>query len=118
MSLIKTIHGATSPNWLASAECKRVKTATAHTSMGTEDKETHRVIVASGTVYPANDSTAEGIVFSDVDVTYGDYPCAVMTSGYVFEDRLPVTLTAEAKAALQTAGIKLEKAPEFERLYK
>ena len=101
MSLIKTIHGSVSPNWLASAECKRVKTATATTALGTEDKETHRVTVKSGTIFPSNDSNAQGIVFSDVDVTYGDYACSIMTSGFVYEDRLPVNVTEEAKAALE-----------------
>lgn len=117
MSLIKTIHGSVSPNWLASAECKRVKTATATTALGTEDKETHRVTVKSGTIFPSNDSNAQGIVFSDVDVTYGDYACSIMTSGFVYEDRLPVTLNSAAKTALEAAGIKFETAPEFERTY-
>lgn len=59
-----------------------------------------RKIVPAGTVYPANDATAKGIVFHDVDVTEGPQPGALMVEGYVLEARLPVAPAAEAKTAL------------------
>ena len=37
--------------------------------------------VKMGTVYPANDGTAVGIVYEDVDVTSGDMPGSVVTRG-------------------------------------
>ncbi|HFE9851442.1 TPA: hypothetical protein ACGBG5_001732 [Enterococcus faecalis] len=57
----------------------------------------------AGEVYPANNATAKGIVFNDVTVTTetGPQPCAVMVEGYALEDRLPETVTAEAKAAMK-----------------
>lgn len=48
-------------------------------------------IVKMGTAYPANDGTAEGIVYEDIDVTSGNMPGSVVTKGIVYEDRLAVT---------------------------
>ena len=57
-------------------------------------------IVPAGTVWPANDATAEGIVFNDVDVTTGPQPGAVLVEGYIIEARLPVAPDALAKPEL------------------
>jgi hypothetical protein len=48
-------------------------------------------IVKMGTAYPANDATADGIVYEDIDVTSGNMPGSVVTKGIVYEDRLAVT---------------------------
>jgi hypothetical protein len=56
-----------------------------------------RKVVPAGTVYPANDATAIGIVFHDVDVTEGPQPGAVLVEGYVLEARLPVAPVQLAK---------------------
>ncbi|WP_164670960.1 hypothetical protein [Virgibacillus doumboii] len=56
-----------------------------------------RKIVPAGTVYPANDATAEGILLTDVDVTHGPQPGSVMVEGYVIESRLPVAPDSLAK---------------------
>lgn len=60
-------------------------------------------IVKAGTVYK-KDGVAIGLVFSDVDVTNGPQPAAVMVEGYVLEARLPETITEEDKAKM--TGIK------------
>lgn len=57
-------------------------------------------IVPAGTVHPANDDTAEGIVFHDVDVTHGPAAGAVMVEGYVLEARLPEAPVQLAKDAM------------------
>ncbi len=62
--------------------------------------------VKMGTPYPANDGTAIGIVYEDVDVTTGDMPGSVVTKGVVIEDRLPVELAGAAKSALAALGFK------------
>ncbi len=62
--------------------------------------------IPMGTIYPANDGTAEGIVYEDVDVTYGDMPGSVVLSGTVYENRLPATLTDTVKNALTAKGFK------------
>ncbi len=68
--------------------------------------------VKSGTVYPANDATAIGFVYEDTDVTNGNMPGSVVTSGIVYEDRLPAAVAAAAKTALQEKGfVFIAKAP-------
>lgn len=60
--------------------------------------------VPMGTVYPANDSTAEGIVYEDVDVTSGNMPGSVVLSGVVYEDRLPEAVDTYSSATVPTGG--------------
>ncbi|KEF40418.1 hypothetical protein M670_00444 [Schinkia azotoformans MEV2011] len=48
-----------------------------------------------------NDAAAEGVLFNDVDVTYGPAPGAAMIHGFVALDKLPEVPTAEAIAALK-----------------
>lgn len=74
--------------------------------------------VKAGTVYPSNDSSAEGIVYEDVDVTNGDMPASVVVAGRVYEDRLPVALDSAAKTALEGKGfVFVATAPAVERPY-
>jgi hypothetical protein len=68
---------------------------------GVVANEEGRKIVPAGTVYPANDATATGILLNDVDVTHGPQPGSVVVEGYVIESRLPVAPAAEAKTALK-----------------
>jgi len=62
--------------------------------------------VAMGTLFPANDATAIGILYEDVDVTGGDMPGSVVTAGTVYLDRLPVAPASAAKTALEGLGFK------------
>ena len=62
--------------------------------------------VPMGTIYPANDGTAIGITYEDVDVTNGDMPGSVVTAGTIVEAKLPETLAGTAKTALQGLGFK------------
>lgn len=48
-----------------------------------------------------NDAGAEGVLFSDVDVTYGSAPGAALIHGFVALDKLPEAPTAEAITALK-----------------
>lgn len=63
-----------------------------------------RKILKQGTVYPANDATAVGLVFSDYDVTDGAIPISVLVEGEVHEEALPVVPDAAAKTALKNIG--------------
>lgn len=78
------------PGWfLAHEECTRVtKEIPQEGATATDEGGKY---VPMGTIYPANDATAIGIVYEDVDVTTGDMPGSVVTKGEVYEDRLPVT---------------------------
>lgn len=98
--------------FLAHEECER-KTRQATQAMAvTTDKGGK--YVPMGTVYPSNDGNAEGIVYEDTDVTFGDMPCSVVLSGSVYEDRLPA-LSSEAKTALQAKGFKFVTSPSVDR---
>lgn len=68
-------------------------------TLGTVDGEGK--YVKMGTPFPANDSTCEGLLFEDVDVTVGNMPGSVIVKdATIYEDRLPVELSADAKTAL------------------
>ncbi|MDZ5711653.1 hypothetical protein [Jeotgalibacillus haloalkalitolerans] len=85
-------------NFLASA--KFIAFTEEVSDSGVTANEHGRKVVPAGTVYPANDATAKGILFHDVDVTEGPQPGSVMVEGYVIEARLPAAPTAEAKTAM------------------
>ena len=59
-----------------------------------------RKIIKAGTVYPANDATAKGIVWADYDVTDGDVTGALIIHGFVKTAALPAAPAEAAKAAL------------------
>lgn len=82
-------------NWLASAKFQTF-TYQIPQSLGKLQPD-GRKIVPSGTVFPANDATAIGIVFNDVDVTHGDAPGAVLVEGWIIEERLPEPINELAK---------------------
>jgi len=69
--------------------------------------------VAGGTVYPSNDENAVGIVYEDVDVTTGDMPGSVVTSGFVFPARMRVVPTTVAINAM--TGITFVDEPAVTR---
>ena len=91
-------------NWLASADFQTF-TYQIPESLG-EVQDDGRKIVPSGTVFPANDATAIGIVFNDVDVTHGDEVGSVLVEGWVIEERLPEPIDELAKAELQLIKVK------------
>lgn len=95
------------PQFLASAVGQRTVTRQIPQSIGTPDG--NKVIVPAGTIFPANDSTAEGILFDPVDVTYGDHEGAVMVGGFVYENRLPAAPTTAAKAAMKNLNFEVAK---------
>lgn len=66
-------------------------------------------IVKMGTAYPANDGTAEGIVYEDIDVTSGNMPGSVVTKGIVYEDRLAVTSVDYQSVTPETGDNPKEK---------
>jgi hypothetical protein len=85
-------------NFLASAKFQSFTTQVSDS--GVEVGEDGRKVVPAGTVYPANDATAQGILLNDVDVTEGPQPGALIVEAYVIEERLPAAVSAEAKPVL------------------
>lgn len=91
-------------NFLDSATGLVLKSCTVPESMGEDDGFGNKTVKA-GTVFPADDSTATGILLESVDVTMGDHEGSLVVAGRIIEERLPETLDAAAKTALQAEGI-------------
>lgn len=99
-------HDTTSQVWtagyfLVSADCKRETRQIAQEGATTVG---NRKIVKAGTIYPANNNTATGIVYEDIDVTNGDIAGSVVTEGIVYEDRLPEAVDTYSSATVPTGG--------------
>lgn len=62
-------------------------------------------VLPAGSIFPANDSTAEGITINDVDVSNGPQPVGIIVEGHVLIERLPVKPTDTAQTAMR--AIKL-----------
>lgn len=73
--------------------------------------------IPMGTIYPANDDTAIGIVYEDVDVTSGDMPGSVVTRGTIYAARLPVAIDTAAQTALEERGFVFVDEPTVTRPY-
>lgn len=99
---VKNYGKAEDINFLASATVTSFTEQISNT--GVDADANGRKIVKAGTVWPANDATAKGLVYSDVDVTEGPQPGAVLYEAWVIEERLPVPVDALAKPELK--GIK------------
>lgn len=106
MSFTKNTQGVTyAPGYfLANNEdCTRVTFEAAANNAQAVTAGTAKYIKA-GTIWPANGSTAIGIVYEDVDVSEGNAPGSLVTAGVVYENRLPVTLDSDARSALVASG--------------
>lgn len=72
--------------------------------------------VPCGAIYPANDATAIGIVYEDIDVTSGDMAGSVVTEGIVYKDKLPTAPASAAESAM--SGITfVAETPSITRPY-
>ncbi len=93
-----------------------VKTGQAAQSMGVA--RGGRTIVPMGTILPANDATATGILYEDADVSEGSEAAAVVVCGRVYTARLPEAPSEAAKSALEALGfIFIETSPTAARPY-
>lgn len=60
-----------------------------------------RYVVKAGTIYPANDATAVGVILNDYDVTDGDAMMAVVVHGFIKVAALPAVPVANAVGAMK-----------------
>ncbi|BDH60135.1 hypothetical protein MTP04_02650 [Lysinibacillus sp. PLM2] len=98
MPYVKQVETANRINFLASS---KVQAFTYQVSDSGVVADTNgKKIVKAGTILPANDATAQGILYTDVDVTEGPQPGSLIVEAYVLEARLPAAPSAEAKTAL------------------
>lgn len=103
-------HSDSSINFIDSEVGLVLKTCEVTDSGVTADENRYKTIKA-GTVYPADDATAIGIITENVDVTHGSKTASVMVAGRVLTDRIEIS--DEAKAAL--TDIIFVTVPETER---
>lgn len=97
MPYVRGVKNYNRVNFLASSKVQSFTTIVSDAGVTAVDG---KKIVKAGTILPKNDATAEGILYNDVDVTYGPQPGALIVEGYILEERLPEAPTDEAKAAM------------------
>lgn len=114
MSRIETYSSDKKINFLESEVGLVRKTCTV-SATGVEADEMGYKIVPAGTVYPSNDSKAEGILFEDVNVTMGDHEGSLIVAGRIYSDCLSAELATDAKTALEAVGIKFFESDEVVR---
>lgn len=68
-----------------------------------------RKYVPCGTIYPANNASAIGIVYEDVEVSCGSARAPVVIAGKVFANRLPAEPTQAAKSSMKAITFINEK---------
>ena len=105
--------GFTAGHFLADDEDCTRKTVTVPANHANAKTVGGMKYVPAGSIIPANDSTAKGILYEDIDVTKGDAPGSIVTAGVVYGDKLPEALTQNAANAL--TGIKVVTAPNIVR---
>lgn len=111
MAFSKVIQYQSEANFLESEIGLITKTYTGEQAKAVERDD--RKLILAGSIYPTNDADAKGIVFETVDVTYDEaVPISVIVAGRVFEERLPDTVDAAAKTALEALGIKFVTTPD------
>ncbi|MEK3935936.1 hypothetical protein MKY41_11465 [Sporosarcina sp. FSL W7-1349] len=98
MPYVKQVDTFNRINFLASSKVQAFTYQVSDTGVAADARG--RKIVKAGTILPANDATAEGILYTDVDVTEGPQPGSLIVEAYVLEERLPVAPAEEAKTAL------------------
>lgn len=99
MPYVKPISNYERVNFLASSKVQSFSTLV--NDAGVQADANGKKIVKAGTILPANDATAEGILYTDVDVTNGPQPGSLIVEAYVLEARLHTAPTTEAKASLK-----------------
>lgn len=107
------------PGWfLADNEnCERKTRTIKQNDSQVKTADNNSKYMPMGSIFPANDGTAEGIVYEDVDVTSGDMPGSVVLKGTIYENRLPTTLDSGAKTALEKKGFVFVTESEVKRPY-
>lgn len=115
MAFLKFESTSTRPNFLGSEIGLIQKTYEVKQEDGVAD-DSGRLYVKAGTVYPANDATAIGIVFEDIDVTDDAVrPASIIIAGRILLNRLPVEPAAAAVTAMTANGLHFDEMPDTVR---
>lgn len=113
MSFIEEQKGQVyAPGWfLVDQENVTRVTAEMDPSMA-ETAEDGSKYVPMGKIWPTNDQNAVGIVYETVDVTSGNMPGSLVTSGVVDKYRLFDELTEDSEKTLEARGIVFTMFPD------
>lgn len=99
------------PNWLASEVGLVTVTHTFESTTTGYVTENGRKILKSGLIYPTNDASAKGIVFTDVDITDGDMQGSLMIAGRYLNGKLSAAVATTAKTVFQGQGLFGQEVP-------
>ncbi len=99
MPYVKPVQTANRVNFLASFKVQAFTYLVS--DVGVTPNSEGKKIVRAGTILPKNDATAKGILYYDVDVTYGPQPGSLIEEAYILKDRLPVAPSADAITTLK-----------------
>lgn len=99
--------------FLADDECTRITIEADASNAAVVTNADGSKYLPAGTIYPANGSTAKGIIYEHVDVSSGNMPASLVVAGKVYEGKLPVTPVSDAKSAL--TGIQFLTLPTVTR---
>ena len=72
-------------------------------SAGVTANSEGKKIVKAGTIFPANDDTAKGVILHDTDVTHGDALGTIVIHGFIDNAKLiknGITVSSDAAEAL------------------
>lgn len=86
--------------FLAHEDCVRITVEADATNSAVKTTAEGGKYIPAGTIYPANDATAKGIIYEDVDVSTGNMPASLVVKGSVYTERLAVVPADTAKTAL------------------
>ena len=96
------------PNFLESEVGLVLKTAQADGETEGVKEENGMKYLPAGTIFPKNDATAKGIVFTQADVTNGEHAVSIMVAGRALKDRIADgSPNDEAVKALAAGGLYL-----------
>ena len=102
MSHINTQTYDAIPQFIASAVGLRQITEQIPQSMGQQNQD--RLIAPAGTIFPANDNTAVGVLSEPIDVTDADHEGSVIVAGHLYGNRMPTVPAAAAITAMGANG--------------
>lgn len=75
-----------------------------------------KIFVKAGSLFTDADSNPIGIVYEDVDVTYGEKQGSIVEAGRVWTERLDsAVFTEEVKTALTAKGLYFDTYPDVGR---
>lgn len=104
------------PPFIASSRGLVQRTWQVNKPAGATPDDNGYIFVKAGSLFKDTDDNPIGIVYEDVDVTYGEKQGSIVEAGRVWADRLDSTVfTTEVKTALTAKGLYFDTYPDVGR---